>query len=427
MDQEKCLISRKWETILFNFNFKMRLRQLPRIIESFPGFHDEIALHDLLDNKLKGLVGEKRDLYWFIRGRVALYTALYTIGIRPGDEVILPGYTCSIVPMVIKYFKAKPVYVDIDSSYNANSQYISEKVTPRTKAIVLQHTYGIPMEVKAFISLAKEKGIPIIEDCCHVCEMGGDSEIGKTGDFLFYSFQWNKPLSAGLGGLLVVNNDEYKQRARDFVSKNKVRQGVTKRISLWVQLLLFELLVFPKSVAIFTKMYRFLSSNGFITGSFSNSEFDGECPANYIEDMSDVQKAFILLSINDLTVVNEHRKNIAGIYLNGLKSELLNEEERTTLSRAPLLRFPLRVRNQREIFEQSERSGIEIGKWFDSPLYPFHDEGLFQKLEYEKSELENSIRMSTEVINLPLHTKITEKYAKRILEFVNVNAIGLWK
>src|SRR5262245_22211005 len=84
----------------------------------------------------------------FWKGRIALYSMLRALGIGSGDEVIVPGYTCVMVPGPVIYTGATPVYVDIDPQhYNLQPNAVARAITPRTKAILVQHTYGYPAPI----------------------------------------------------------------------------------------------------------------------------------------------------------------------------------------------------------------------------------------------------------------------------------------
>ena len=148
------------------------------------------------------------DRFYFFKGRVALYAILKSMGITTGDEIILPGFTCVVVANAILYLGARPVYVDIDpSTYNIDAEKIGEKITDKTKAIIAQHTFGIPADMNKITAIAKENSLYVIEDSCHAVGsryMG--REVGTFGDAAFFSSQWSKPLTTGLGGWAVINN-----------------------------------------------------------------------------------------------------------------------------------------------------------------------------------------------------------------------------
>src|SRR3972149_1771131 len=87
-------------------------------------------------------------VFFFFKGRVALYALLKAIGIHPGDEVILPGFTCVVVPNAIIYLGGKPVYADIDpKTFNIDTAKIEGKITDNTTAIIAQNTFGLSPDV----------------------------------------------------------------------------------------------------------------------------------------------------------------------------------------------------------------------------------------------------------------------------------------
>jgi len=95
-----------------------------------------------------------------------MYAILRAIGVGEGDEVILPGYTCVMDVNPIKYLGARPVYVDIEPvTYNMDVSLLEAKITPNTKVIVAQHTYGYPCEMDAIMDIASRHGVTVIEDC----------------------------------------------------------------------------------------------------------------------------------------------------------------------------------------------------------------------------------------------------------------------
>jgi perosamine synthetase len=95
------------------------------------------------------LLGAKQ-AFAFWKGRVALYAILKALGIGEGDEVIVPGYTCVMDVNPIKYLCAKPIYVDIEPyTFNINVSLLQDKITPNTKAVIAQHTYGYPCDMDA--------------------------------------------------------------------------------------------------------------------------------------------------------------------------------------------------------------------------------------------------------------------------------------
>ena len=132
-----------------------------------------------------------------------MYAILRALGVSEGDEVILPGYTCVMDVNPIKYLGARPVYVDIEpATYNLDVRLLEKAITPRTKVIIAQHTYGYPCEMDAILSIAGRHGIPVVEDCCLALGSTYKGKLcGTFGLAAYWSFQWNKPFTTGIGGM----------------------------------------------------------------------------------------------------------------------------------------------------------------------------------------------------------------------------------
>ena len=182
----------------------------------------------------------------FWKGRVALYAILKALGIGEGDEVILPGYTCVMDVNPIKYLGAKPVYVDIEPvTYNIDVNLLKQKITDKTKLIIAQHTYGYPCEMDALIEISQQQGVPFIEDCCLAL---GTKYKGKTvgtfGKAAYFSFQWNKPFTTGIGGM-ATTNDKLLAEKIDTLCQQLLCQPSTKAaMILALQRMIYHLFIY---------------------------------------------------------------------------------------------------------------------------------------------------------------------------------------
>jgi perosamine synthetase len=149
-------------------------------------------------------------------GSVAIDAALAALGIQAGDEVILPSFTIISCAAAIVRVGAIPVLVDADpKSWNMNVAEVAAKITRRTKAIMIVHIYGLPVEVDAILELAHTHGLWVIEDAA---EMHGQTykgePCGSFGDISTFSFYPNKHITTGEGGMIVTNDDHLAERCR---------------------------------------------------------------------------------------------------------------------------------------------------------------------------------------------------------------------
>src|SRR5258707_4562018 len=134
----------------------------------------------------------------------AMHLALDAIGLQAGDEVIVPVYTFTATAEVVIYFRARPVFVDVDPvTCNLDPLQLEKHITPRTRAIMVVHIAGLPAEMDAIYAIAQAHGIPIIEDAAHDFPAKYRRRmISTNSDLTAFSFYATKTLSTGEGGML---------------------------------------------------------------------------------------------------------------------------------------------------------------------------------------------------------------------------------
>ncbi|MGE3319015.1 MAG: DegT/DnrJ/EryC1/StrS family aminotransferase [Candidatus Berkiella sp.] len=149
-------------------------------------------------------------------GTVALELALKAIGIGPGDEVIMPTFTIISCALAAIRLGAKPVLVDSDPiTWNMDIAQIEAKITDKTKAIMVVHTYGLPVDMNPIIALAQKYDLKIIEDAA---EMHGQTYYGKPcgsfGEISTFSFYPNKLVTTGEGGMVLMDDESIRDKCQ---------------------------------------------------------------------------------------------------------------------------------------------------------------------------------------------------------------------
>ena len=144
-------------------------------------------------------------------GTTALHIAMRVLGIKKGDEVIIPSFTMIACAFAVCYTGAKPVFVDVDkNTWTIDVNKIEEKITSRTKAIMPVHIFGNPCDMSRIIKIANKYKLYIIEDCA---EAHGatykNKKVGSFSSISAFSFFANKNLTTGEGGMVVTNNANY--------------------------------------------------------------------------------------------------------------------------------------------------------------------------------------------------------------------------
>jgi len=355
----------------------------------------------------------------FWKGRVALYAILKAMGIGPGDEIILPGYTCVMNVNPIKYIGAKPVYVDIEpATFNIDVNLLKDKITPQTKMIIAQHTYGYPCDMDSIMKIAEEHGICVIEDCC--LALGSKYKgklVGTLGTAAYFSSQWNKPYTTGLGGIVITNDDQLAGEIESLRETQMCRPSVGEVFMLWAQLVTYRLFIYPRTTALAQNLFRYLTKKGAVVGSSSTSEFVPVMADDFFKSISNVQARSGLRQLDKISDNIRHRKELAQLYDHFLESKGWSSREYDSSTSEPVMvRYPVRIVRKAEALQQAAKAGIELGSWFESPLHPV--ETPLSVYDYEPGICPQAEKAVGEVVNLPLHPRVDRKTVERTVEFV---------
>jgi dTDP-4-amino-4,6-dideoxygalactose transaminase len=355
----------------------------------------------------------------FWKGRVALYAMLKALGIKEGNEVILPGYTCVMDVNPIKYLGAKPIYVDIEpETFNINVQLLEERITPNTKAIIAQHTYGYVCDMDKILSIAEKHNVPIVEDCCLCLGSTYKGKLAGTfGKAAYFSFQWNKPFTTGLGGMAITNDDVLAEKIQQICKSQLVQPGIKEKLMLLAQLMVYRAFVYPRTTAMAQSFFRFLTKKDFVVGSSSSCEFEPEMKKDFFKAMSSVQAGAGIRQLKKLEKNIAHRREMAKLYDELLlqKGWPIRNYNKEIMSPV-MVRYPVRIKEKDKAIQQAASAGIELGSWFECPLHPA--ETPLEKYDYKPGMCTQAEKASREVVNLPLHPRVSERTLKRTVEFI---------
>lgn len=355
----------------------------------------------------------------FWKARVALYAALKAMAIGPGDEVIIPGYTCVVDVNPVKYLGAKPVYVDIEpDTYNIDVDLLKEKITPNTKVIMAQHTYGFPCDLDPIMELANANGIKVVEDCCHAFgPTYKDRLVGTFGQAAYFSGQWNKPFTTGIGGMLVTSDDELAEKIQELCQNELVQPSVKEVFMLFAQLCVYRTFIYPRTTAMAQNLFRFLTKKGLVVGSSTTSELKLEVADDFFKAMSSVQSASGVRQMSKIQKNISHRRKMTTLYDQFLKEKgwpILKYD--SSVMDPVILKYPVRITEKNKALEQAAKAGIELGDWFECPLHAA--EAPLQAYDYTPGQCPVAEKASLQVVNLPTHMRVSEKTARKTVDFI---------
>lgn len=378
---------------------------------------DTLAASSVYEHQFAALFPQGLRTFAFWKGRVALHAILESLGVGPGDEVIVPGFTCVVVPNAVIYRGATPVYVDIEGvSFGMSVEDLKSKITNRTKAIIVQHSYGIPTDMDPIMSLARERKIAVLEDCAHALGSTYKGRIvGSIANAAFFSFQWSKPYTTGMGGMAVVSDPCIGERLAS-VQSRYAKPGFREVNVLRLQAMIHKKLFTPGLFWVAMNALQTLSKMGLFIASSSKEELVGDKPAGYEKRMSDFQAS---LGMQQLSVLKDNfatRERLAGCYRQMLADAGFEQWTVPSETRPVLVRYPLLVKDKQAVLAEAQRRNIEVGSWFDSVIHPSGSP--LENLGYLPGQCPVAERVVRQVVNLPLHARVSEKNAARTIDFI---------
>ena len=340
-------------------------------------------------------------------GRVAFRGILKALGIGVGCDVLVLGYTCVVVPNAIVSVGARPVYVDLDpKTLGIQAANLESRITPQTRAILVQHTLGIPTEMDTVMHLARKHGLAVIEDCAHSLGSTYQGQMAGTfGQAAFFSSEHSKCISTGLGGMATTSDEALAQKLRAF------QQTCPFPSRSYVRKLLLQFMAAGTLLHLPWSGVGRLSYYGakFLIGypkSILPEERKGQWPPGRELRLSNAQAALGLSQLEQLPYSIAHRLAIAQIY----EEELVRAvwpvvfPVKTPQTQAVYIRYPIWIGDNQMVFRR-RRTVLEIGDWFDSPIYLCDDDSR-DAVGYQTGSCLAAEDMTRRIIDLPTHLKV---------------------
>ncbi len=352
----------------------------------------------------------------FGSGRESLYALLKALGIKPGEEVIVQGYTCIVVPNAIHATGGVPIYADIDpTTLNLTADSVRPLITPRTRAIICQHTFGIPGELTELRALCDEKHLVLIEDMAHVLPDHRGPDIGKVGDYLILSFGRDKAISGISGGAVLSRNPRMTAALLE-LERTAVHQSWWHTARLLEYATRMRNIVRPLAgTPLFRPAVWILQKMQMIIPVLSEREKRGQM-SPILTKSPNVCAELALFSLGKLQKINEHRRTLTAFFLrHGQKHgwPLLSG----VTQNLPLQKFPLFVLNARAKRAELKKENIHLDDgWTGCVICP--EDIVLAETGYENGMDPEAERVCRQIFSLPTHPTMTlfqaERLARRI-------------
>ncbi len=314
----------------------------------------------------------------------ALEMAAQLIGLKTGDEVIMPSFTFSSTANAVLKEGARPVFAEIKrNSFNLDPADFESKITSKTKAVIPVHYAGISCEMDLIREIAAKNDIYVIEDAAHAVNSFYNGEpAGGMGDFGCYSFHGSKNFVSGEGGALVINSQQQK-----LIQKAEViREKGTNR-------------------------------SRFLRGEIDKYSWVGE-GSSYLP--SDILMALLFAQLQEIDYITAQRKRVFDYYNQNLK-KFLDEDFLDLLPVVPAVKksnyhiYYLKFKNQKVrdfVLKELKARGIEAAFHFQ----PLHASPMGKKLGYQAEDLQLTNQVASSLLRLPIYPELSRRELDYIIQ-----------
>ncbi len=356
----------------------------------------------------------------FNSGRSSLLAILKSLDLKEGDEVLLQAFTCNAVPNPVIWAGLKPVYVDCEEkTFNMDVKDLTKKISTRSRAVIIQHTFGLPDFMDEILDICRLYNLILIEDCAHAlgAEYKG-KKVGTFGKISFFSFSRDKIISSVYGGMVATNDDNLAQKIRDFQEKI----GYPSNFWILQQLLhpvLMNYLILPTYGFFGKYLLIIFQSLHIFSKAVHWKEKRGEKPDYFPKKLPNALAELVLNQFKKIERFSNHRKEIAGLYYGSLVNTDFYLHPRLEDVKQTYLRFVVKSSDAHNIIRKAWNNNILIGDWYTTPVAP-HDTRL-DKLQYEIGSCPCAEKLAKITFNLPTHINISPADAETIIEFLKSN------
>lgn len=369
-----------------------------------------------LENQFRDYFRVKHALS-FNSGRSALLAILKSLKLNPGDEVLFQAFTCNAVVNPIQWAGLKPRYIDCnEDDFNIDTADLKRKISSKSKALIVQHTFGLPGDLREIQKLCQEHNLILIEDCAHSlgAEYNG-KKVGSFGRAAFFSFSRDKVISSVYGGMAITNDDELAGNLKKYQTEIKYPSYFWVKQQL-LHPLLMDWLILP-SYSVFGKyLLFFLQSIRILSKAVHWKEKIGKKPSYF---PCRLPNALALLALNQFKKIEKfslHRKELADFYYKNLRNSSFSLPREFSERKHIFLRFPIKRKNAHLIIRKAWKKNILIGDWYTSVVAP--DDTKLERVWYEIGTCPKAEKLAKETLNLPTHINISKKEAGVVIEFL---------
>jgi perosamine synthetase len=339
-------------------------------------------------------------------GRVALADALRAIGVGRGDEVVIQAFTCMVVANAVRATGALPVYADIDDSYNLNGKTVAAVLTPKTKAVIVQHTFGIPADMDGILDAVRGKNVGVIEDCAHGLGASYKGKpLGSLGVAAITSFGRDKAVSSIWGGALILRGSPVVYPVRHD----------PQAPSGWIVSQLLHPIVFSIALPVYgigigKALIEAAKRLGLVSLPVERTEKEGGVSTQSAYAYPEPLARLAVRQLVGLPKRISDRRGIAALYREKL-SDIDGIGFPPERAGASYLRMPIIVDDPERLAAFCRKRGIYLGHWYGHVIDPVGSS--LESAGYRPGSCPVAESVAAKIINLP--TTVSRADADRVI------------
>ncbi|MCH2215504.1 MAG: DegT/DnrJ/EryC1/StrS family aminotransferase [Flavobacteriales bacterium] len=346
---------------------------------------------------------KQNQIFLFSAARMSVFSFIKSLDLERGDEVLVAGYTCVVLTNAVK-FSGQPIkYVDIQvTDCNLDLNALREVVSEKSKVLILPHNFGLPDQ---HISAIKEEfpELIIIEDVAHGFGTRDKEKriIGTIGDASFFSLEYSKPVTAGLGGIMIINNPKHLSKFSEHYNSLGTESWL---ITIRKLLTLCAMVMSRSSWTSFfrTNVMRFMRISRLVYAT-SQKEVDGIMPETYATKLNPLLCNVLLPQLQEIRVINQTKRKVLESYAKRFAqvSSLIPID----IDNAVMIRYPLIFNDGVEdmqidsLREVALKKGYRFGEWFNDVIHP---KGSYRYM-YQQGSCPVGETMAKRMLNLPVN------------------------
>jgi len=357
--------------------------------------------------------------YVYFRGRVAMAAILRGLGVKGGDDVLIQAFTCIAVPEAVMSIGARPRYVDVASgSPNMDPDDLARKIRPDTRAVVIQHSFGLPANVEQLSAVARDASIPMIEDCAHTIESRvGGRRVGTFGAAAFYSYEASKPVFVGIGGSAISNDPALTAKLNAAYPEYEQPPTATQ-LQIAAMFLAHKVVYSPSTYWTVRGIFRAMVAAGIIKGNYNEVAGEAGPSADFSRRMGARQAQMLATALRRLDQQSDHRRWVAGQYrsrISGAGVTHLPHESNV----APVFgRYPMLVEDKERWVEGARAAKVELADFYATPIHPLKGDAL-RRVGYKPGSCPQAEWVADRIVSLPTGPQTDRKQIQRAVDYFN--------